>query len=143
MKNTIKVAVKDKYTAFAYTYLSNGNTLTDKLFTVVAALFKHWKPNVNMDEDWKNLVCEEIGYDTPNKYALLNAAIRDLTNTHVKLKVTINGKEVIESSPIVIPVKYLRSKKSRELKLHPILEKGLLVLQKEKEVELITKYVWT
>lgn len=142
MKNTITVSVKDKYTAFAYTYLSKGNTLTDKLFVVVSALFKHWKPGVNMDEEWKNIVCEEIGYDTPNKYALLNSAIRELTNTHVKIKVIINNKEVVESSPIVIPVKYLRSKKTRELKLHPILEKGLLILRKETELELITKYVW-
>ncbi|MGL5796961.1 MAG: hypothetical protein ACRCYT_02030 [Cetobacterium sp.] len=77
---------------------------------------KYWQLDVVLDDDLKNLLCEELEYTTISKWQALMTDINKLSTIHKE----INGI----ASPLIIP-NYERSK-NRIIKLHPILEKVLL-----------------
>lgn len=136
MKRVIKIKTNDIFLAYAQFLLKEESYVEENVIRKAAVLFKHWKPNVEMTDEWKNNVCKDLGLETENKWALLNRLLRELNNTHIKLEVN----KMVEACPIVIPIKY---DKKRVLKLHPIIEAGLnSIIRNPKQLfELTITYV--
>lgn len=112
----MKVICKSKQELIAKVLLLPTPNLTEKLYIVLLAILQEWKPNIILNDELKNKLCEILDYQGANKWQLLVNDINKLTNIHKEIG-TI-------SSPLIMP-NFSKKNKQRTLSLHPELEKAL------------------
>jgi len=112
----VKVICKSKQELIAKVFLLPTPNLTEKLYIVLLAILQEWKPNIILNDELKNKLCETLDYQGANKWQLLVNDINKLTNIHKEIG-TI-------SSPLIMP-NFSKKNKQRTLSLHPELEKAL------------------
>jgi len=112
----VKIICKSKQELITKVLILPTPNLTEKLYSVLLALLQEWKPNIILNDELKNKLCETLDYQGANKWQTLLNDINRLTNVH---------KEIGNvASPLVLP-NFSKKNKQRTLSLHPEIEKAL------------------